>query len=87
MGYACYDLGDGFGDRGYAVKDTCSADGCERVINRGMGYLCYECLKYFCEKHLTYGLETECFAGSSGQVCMACFEAQPEERDLDEADE
>lgn len=39
MGYAFYELADGR-EAGYAVDAQCDADGCEKEINRGMGYLC-----------------------------------------------
>lgn len=73
MGYAYYGLDDGFGSRGYSVPDKCQHPGCTEDIDRGLGCLCYDCTKYFCDKHLTYGDgSNECFAGKSRQVCFAC---------------
>ena len=45
---------------GYAFEAVCDHPGCERKIDRGLGYACgdmhggdeYSCEKYFCEQHL-----------------------------------
>lgn len=63
MGYAFYELADGR-EAGYGVEAQCDADGCEKEINRGMGYLCGEqpkvtskdngewgCGDYHCSEH------------------------------------
>lgn len=80
MGYACYDMDDGFGHRGYMVADKCHHSDCEAEIDRGISYLCYGCTKYFCEKHLrVLGADLDCFAGSSPQACEVCAVGVPEE--------
>lgn len=71
MGYRFYHKDNM--DRGYSVEDVCNKEGCNKKIDRGLGYLCYSCTKYFCGEHLTYSDEEyECFAGSSHQVCEEC---------------
>lgn len=73
MGYARYNFNDGKGDRGYDVEDRCHQEGCDKEIDRGLGYLCYGCTGYFCGSHLYIGGEKlECFVGQSSQKCDAC---------------
>lgn len=77
MGYAYYEIMTPDGKpmkRGYGVRCKCHARGCKEKIDRGMGYLCYECTWYFCGNHLEYAKKhVECFAGSSRQVCVFCL--------------
>jgi hypothetical protein len=78
LGYAYYER-EGM-ERGYSVPDVCHAEGCEAAIDRGLYYLCYSCLKYFCGAHLlaawkpdgNTAIEFDCFAGQSSQCCKAC---------------
>lgn len=77
MGYGYYEI-DGM-KRGYGVSCKCHKRGCQAKIHRGITYLCYLCTWYFCDEHLTMafdsddcGVEVECFAGESGQVCYKC---------------
>ncbi len=44
---------------GYGVEAVCDLDGCDEVIDRGLGYLCGTmhgdddgCMNYFCGVHL-----------------------------------
>jgi hypothetical protein len=79
MGYGCYKFGDGV-ERGYAVDAVCDHPGCTKEIDRGFAYLCYNCMKYFCEPHLTLAydpktdepIEFDCFIGRSPQCCESC---------------
>lgn len=62
MGYGYYVLSDGR-EAGYLVTATCDREGCDEVIDRGLGYLCgrhpdgfrdpdeYGCGSYFCGRH------------------------------------
>lgn len=62
MGYAHYTLPDGR-EAGYGVEAPCDKDGCEKDIDRGLGYLCGQdpegwrsaddpgCGNYYCEPH------------------------------------
>jgi hypothetical protein len=59
---------------GYAVDAICDLDGCDAKIDRGLDYVCGEmhdgdehsCGRYFCLKHLFYGL------GLPNQMCEEC---------------
>jgi hypothetical protein len=79
MGYAYYER-EGM-KRGYSVRCKCHQRGCAEKIDRGLSYLCYSCLWYFCGKHLTVAqdpndddklIEFDCFAGVSSQCCASC---------------
>ena len=79
MGYAHYTLPGETEPRGYAVETVCAHAGCEEKIDKGLGYLCYRCKKYFCDHHLTMHFDDndevakfECFAGESEQICCDC---------------
>ena len=75
MSYAAYDLGDGKGERGYAIADICGFEDCEHEIDRGLAYLCYRCTSYFCYAHLTFADKPQdCFAGQDTQTCQHCAE-------------
>ena len=81
MGYGIYNFDDGFGDRGYSVPDTCHADGCNEKIDRGLSYVCYGCMKYFCGKHLTMAYDADdnpikfdCSVGQDSQCACSLHE-------------
>jgi len=62
MGYGSYTLPDGR-EAGYNVPAICDKEGCDREIDRGLGYLCgehpdgwrtaddYGCGNYYCDPH------------------------------------
>jgi hypothetical protein len=69
---------------GYSVEATCDLDGCDAVIDRGLGYCCggmhdggkHGCGRYFCGEHLTMGIPLP------EQMCDECaerFESDPEQ--------
>ena len=66
--------------RGYGVSCKCHKYGCKEEIDRGLGFLCYNCGWYYCGGHLTYAYciahdepkEMDCFAGEGNQVCEKC---------------
>lgn len=79
MGYAYYEIArpdQPYGKtmkRGYSVVGYCHKPACRVRVDRGFGYLCYECTWYYCSAHLNYSqFEAECFAGVSSQVCEKC---------------
>lgn len=67
-------------DRGYDVETKCHKRGCKKIVDRGLGCLCYDCTWYFCGEHLTWAycnahdemIKVECYAGEGGQLCEKC---------------
>lgn len=60
---------------GYSVEAVCDLAGCDKTINRGLGYLCGSmhgqddelgCGDYFCSDHLYFG--------GPNQMCGECLE-------------
>lgn len=83
MGYGSYErLSDGRWG-GYNIRATCDREGCEKVIDRGMAYLCgdgpeddpgtWHCGNYFCTDHVHFGSTND-----SRQICDVCGEYQEE---------
>ncbi len=62
---------------GYGEKATCDHEGCDKKIDRGMGFACGEthgesewsCEGYFCSEHLSY------VDGPSSPLCPKCEQA------------
>lgn len=59
MGYAIYQMNGR--DCGYGVPAVCEQPGCDKEIDRGMGYCCggapdseISCAQYFCGEHLIF---------------------------------
>lgn len=71
MGWA-YGINQEGREVGYSVEAICDAPGCEAEIDRGLAYVCgdmhdggdYGCGRYFCGKHLFFGIP--------GQICESC---------------
>lgn len=69
-------------DIGYSVPATCSIDGCDKMIDRGIGYTCgglnghygdRGCGKPFCSKHLFYDLDDDS-DDAHDAVCGECLD-------------
>lgn len=75
MGYGSYVLPGETESRGYDHIGICDHPGCKREVDKGFGFLCYDCTRYFCEEHLCCSpRQYACFAGTKGQVCKTCSE-------------
>lgn len=79
MGYGTYERHDGRMG-GYNVQAVCDLPGCDKVIDRGMSYLCgsapdwdgeWSCGGCFCSDHLHMS-----HTDDGGQLCPNCSEAQ-----------
>lgn len=92
MPYSEFDLEDGKGSRGYAVKGECLD--CDEPIDKGLAFLCYCCLDYFCETHLTIAfdgdgepIEFRSRMGESMQCCRRCKYLAEENRNTFETED
>ncbi|KTT56433.1 hypothetical protein NS337_03625 [Pseudomonas oryzihabitans] len=73
---------------GYVHEGTCDHPGCDKEIDRGLGYACggmhgegeHYCEGYFCGDHLWH-IEVD---GAYIQVCAECRAAHPDPDDEDE---
>jgi len=63
-------------DIGYGVPATCDYPTCKKKIDRGVSYCCGDyrsddgCWLYFCNRHLSYGDDTN---GDTHQFCDVCL--------------
>ena len=80
MGYAFYALSDGR-EAGYGVAAKCDEEGCNKDIDRGLGYVCggeplgyaeFGCGGYFCGDHLGGAFKETDDEEMSPQACERC---------------
>lgn len=96
MGWASCGVNRHGQETGYAIEAVCDEPGCEKEIDRGLGYLCggnlylhdteHTCAKYYCGEHLVIAEIKDPETGELHcvQLCARCAEKlNREENDED----